>query len=55
MADVPYFPYGEGVNPNNWVTNEDIDAADFHGDNIIRVDIHHVFVPGSWVAGLLSK
>ena len=49
MAVVPYLPYGEGFNPNNWVINEDIDAVDFHGDNISPMDIHHVFVPGSWV------
>ena len=49
MADVPYLPYGEGVNPSNWVVDKDIDAVDFYGDNISPVDIHHVFVPGSWV------
>ena len=49
MADVPYLPYGEGVNPSNWVVNKDIDAVDFYGDNISPVDIRHVFVPGSWV------
>ena len=49
MADVPYLPYREGVNPNNWVINKDIDAVDFHGVNISPVDIHHIFVPGNWV------
>ena len=49
MADVPYLPYGEGVNPNNWVINKDIDAVDFHGSNISPMDICHVFVPGSSV------
>ena len=49
MADVPYLPYGEGVNPSNWVVNKDIDAVNFYGNNISAVDICHVFVPGSWV------
>ena len=49
MADVPYLPYGEGVNPSNWVVNEDINAVDFYGNNISPVDICHDFVPGSWV------
>ena len=49
MANVPYLPYGEGVNPSNWVVNEDIDAINFYGDNISPMNIHHVFVPGSWV------
>ena len=47
MADVPYLPYGENVNPSNWVINEDIDAVNFYGNNISPVDICHVFVPGS--------
>ena len=49
MEDVPYLLYGEGVNPNNWVVDEDIDAIDFHDINISPIDIHHVFIPGSWV------
>ena len=47
MADVPYLPDGENVNPSNWVINEDIDAVNFYGNNISPVDICHVFVPGS--------
>ena len=46
---MPYLPYGEGVNPSNWVVNKDIDAINFYGDNISPMDICHVFVPGSWV------
>ena len=49
MADVPSLLYGEGVNPSNWVVNEDIDAINFYGDNISPMDICHVFVPGSSV------
>ena len=49
MADVPYLPYGEGVNPSNWVVNKDIDAVNFYSNNISPMDIWHVFVPGSWV------
>ena len=49
MVDVPYLPYGEGVNPNTWVVNKDIDVVDFHGVNISPIDICHVFVPGSSV------
>ena len=49
MADLTHLRYGEGVNPSNWVVNKVINAVNFYGDNISPMDIHHVFVPGSWV------
>ena len=40
MADVPYLPYGEGVNPSNWVVNEDIDAIIF----MVTISVLWIFV-----------